>query len=163
MAGIQGVIPYYDDVLIVRKNEEDFMCKLREVLNRVRADGLRLKREKCIFGVRSIDFLGFNIDESGIRPLKSKVEAITKAPVPENKTELQAFLGLVNFYHTFLKNKATVAEKLHRLLDKNESWKWNEEHDRAFKNLKELLSSESFLAHYDESKHLILTCDASPY
>ncbi|KRX18868.1 Uncharacterized protein T07_3375, partial [Trichinella nelsoni] len=76
---------------------------------------------------------------------------------------LQAFLGLLNFYHSFLKNKATVAEPLHRLLDKNARWTWTGKHEKAFKDVKRLLSSDAVLTHYDGKKPLVLVCDASPH
>ncbi|KRY60377.1 Transposon Ty3-G Gag-Pol polyprotein [Trichinella britovi] len=83
----------------------------------------------------------FEIDATGIHPAKAKVQAIQDAPTPKNKQQLQAFLGLLNFYHSFLKDKATVAEPLHRLLDKKARWTWTSKHGKAFGD----------------------TCDASPH
>lgn len=68
-------------------------------------------------------------------------------------------LGLVNFYHAVLKNKANVAERLHRLLDKEVPFKWTKQHQQAFEAVKNLLSSETLLVHYSMEKPL--TCDAS--
>ncbi|XP_075730838.1 uncharacterized protein LOC119181585 [Rhipicephalus microplus] len=86
--------------------------------------GLKVKREKCQLGVAQVEFLGFRIDAEGIHPTPEKTQAILGAPRPSNKTELQAFLGLVNFYHAFLPHKATVVEPLHRLLDKKATFVW---------------------------------------
>ncbi|XP_060518103.1 uncharacterized protein K02A2.6-like [Cylas formicarius] len=118
LTGIPGVLPYYDDILIVGHSETDLDRKVREVLTRFREDGLNLRRDKCIFHTKSIEFLGFSISAEGIRPTKEKVKAIVNAPAPTNKTELQAFLGLINFYHVFLEDKATIANPLHDLLHK---------------------------------------------
>ncbi|KRY90554.1 Transposon Tf2-9 polyprotein [Trichinella pseudospiralis] len=129
VAGIQGVLPYFDDILIAASDE-------KELANR------------------------FEVDATGIHPAKAKVQAIHDAPTPKNKQQLQAFLGLLNFYYSFLKNKATVAEPLHRLLDKNARWTWTGKHEKAFKDVKRLLS---VLTHYDGKKPLVLVCDASPH
>lgn len=110
-----------------------------------------------------MNFLGYLVNGQGVRPTTEKVQAITQAPTPKNKEELQSFLGLLNFYHTFLYDKATVAEPLHRLLDKKATWRWTRQHDEAFKGVKKLLSSDSLLVHFDPSKPIVLTCDASPY
>ncbi|XP_058023851.1 LOW QUALITY PROTEIN: uncharacterized protein LOC131190532 [Ahaetulla prasina] len=107
--------------------------------------------------------LQFGVNKKGIHPTESKVKAIRKAPAPKNKAELQAFLGLVNFYAVFLKNKATVAEPLHRLLGKNTVWSWGKSEHRAFEAVKNLLSSDSLLIQYHNSLPLMLVCDASPY
>ncbi|XP_064469269.1 uncharacterized protein K02A2.6-like [Ornithodoros turicata] len=162
LKGIPRVVPYFDDVLIAAGSKVELAGRLHEVLQRIADAGLRLKRDKCRFGVTQVDFLGFVIDKDGVHPSKEKVKAIHEAPAPTNRQELQAFLGLLNFYHIFLKNKATVAEPLHRLLDKEALWEWTPLHAKAFEECKQLISSESVLHHYDESKPLVLTCDASP-
>uniref|UniRef100_A0A803JUZ6 Gypsy retrotransposon integrase-like protein 1 n=1 Tax=Xenopus tropicalis TaxID=8364 RepID=A0A803JUZ6_XENTR len=163
LSSLPGVVPYFDDVLIGADSVESLTERVRAVLKRFSDAGLKLKKEKCVFGVPSVDFLGYKVDAHGIHPTDTKVKAIHEAPIPKNKQELQAFLGLLNFYHSFLKDKATVAEPLHRLLDKNATWKWSALHEQAFSDAKRLLSSDSVLVHYDLNKPLTLTCDASPY
>lgn len=69
----------------------------------------------------------------------------------------------MNFYHAFLPHKATVAEPLHRLLDKKATFVWGQTQQRAFEGVKELLASNQVLTHYDEKQPLILACDAFPY
>ncbi|GBO23854.1 Transposon Ty3-G Gag-Pol polyprotein [Araneus ventricosus] len=163
LKGIPGVFPYFDDVLIFAATEEQLCNHLRLVLERLSESGIRANKNKCIFKTKAVEFLGFVIDASGIHPSDSKVRTIHEAPCPKNKTELQAFLGLLNFYHSFLKDKATIAEPLHRLLEKNAEWKWTSAHEKAFAAVKELLSSDSVLVPFNEKLPLILTCDASPY
>ncbi|KAG8176462.1 hypothetical protein JTE90_025031 [Oedothorax gibbosus] len=94
---------------------------------------------------------------------RSKVEAIHAAPIPTDKQQLQAFLGLINFYHSFLKGKASIAEPLHRLLDSDAKWVWLDSHTEVFNKLKNLISSDSVLVPFDETLPILLTCDASPY
>ncbi|XP_060774421.1 uncharacterized protein K02A2.6-like [Neoarius graeffei] len=125
--------------------------------------GLRLQKEKSIFAASQVEFLGFRVDKDGVRPTSEKVEAIQKVPSPQNKTQLQSFLGLLNFYSCFLPNKATVLEALHRLLDQSSTWHWNDEHEKAYTVAKQLLQADGVLTHYDESKPLAIACDASPY
>ncbi|KAL1236269.1 Uncharacterized protein TPS_07687 [Trichinella pseudospiralis] len=160
VAGIQGVLPYFDDILIAASDEKELANCLETVLHRFAKAGLRLKSDKCKFCLPRVEFLGFEVDATGIHPAKAKVQAIHDALTPKNKQQLQAFLGFLNFYHSLLKNKATVAEPLHRLLDKNARWTWTGKHEKAFKDVKRLLS---VLTHYDGKKPLVLVCDASPH
>ncbi|XP_072144697.1 uncharacterized protein [Dermacentor andersoni] len=88
---------------------------------------LRVNKDKCESNKPSIEFLGHKIDATGIHPSRSKTDAIHKAPAPTSKKELQAFLGLLNFYRSFLKGKTEVAEPLYRLLDDDHEWKWTVE------------------------------------
>ena len=70
---------------------------------------------------------------------------------------------MLAFYDRFLKNRATVAADLYELLQKNVPWEWKNRHKDAFKKLKKLVKESTVLAHYDENKPLLLSCDASPY
>ncbi|KAM8701369.1 hypothetical protein ACLKA7_000226, partial [Drosophila subpalustris] len=100
--GISGVLPYFDDIVIMGKSELELAERLNEVLSRFETAGLRLRKDKCEFGKPAIEFLGFKIDALGVRPSTGKVSAIQHAPTPKDKKQLQAFLGLINFYHAFL-------------------------------------------------------------
>ncbi len=163
LQGIPGTFPYFDDILIKGATMQELSQRFRAVLKRFSEAGILLKQDKCIIGAEKIEYLGYQVDASGIRPRSEKVEAIHNAPVPKKKEELQAFLGLLNFYHAFLRNKASVAEPLHRLLDKAVPWNWLPIHDEAFRRVKMLLSSDSLLAHFDPRLPITVTCDASPY
>ncbi|UYV80580.1 hypothetical protein LAZ67_19000797 [Cordylochernes scorpioides] len=162
LSGIDGVAVYLDDVLISGRDCDDLKRKTEKVLLRFRESGLRLKKEKCHFYVPEIEFLGMIIDHKGIHPSEEKLRAIKDARPPSNKRELMSFLGL-NYYERFLNNKATVAEPLHRLLDSNSPWKWNKEHQRSFAEVKNLISSKSVLAHFNEDLPILVNCDASEY
>lgn len=95
--GIPGVVPYFDDILVSDANLAELKEHLRGVLLRFKKAGLRLKRDKCQLAVQEVKFLRYKIDTSGLHPTFTKIQAIQNAPTPKNKTELQAFLGLLNF------------------------------------------------------------------
>lgn len=76
-------------------------------------------------------------------------------------TQLCSFIGLVNYYGKFLPNMSTLLAPLYQLLQKNT--KWTKIHKDTFQEIKRLLTSSQVLAHYDPSKELVLSCDASPY
>ncbi|KAJ8894076.1 hypothetical protein PR048_006686 [Dryococelus australis] len=76
-------------------------------------------------------------NKAKVQPDSEKVSAIHEAPEPKNKTEL--------------------------LLKGNTTWNFGPTEREAFTNCKTLLQATSVLAHYDENKPLVLTCDASPY
>ncbi|KAM5191470.1 uncharacterized protein ACMZJ9_018590 [Mantella aurantiaca] len=156
LQGIPGVVPYFDDVLVSAANNTELLDRLRAVLTRFREVGLKVKEEKCKIAVPQVEFLGYLIDASGLHPTQAKVQAIQEAPTPKNKTELQAFLGLLNFYSVLLPHKASIAEPLHRLLDKKRSWCWGRKEAAAFSAVKELLSSNSVLVQYNEKLPLVL-------
>ena len=163
LSGISGVGVFLDDVVVSGKTPQEHSAALEEVLRRLSDANLRLQRSKCRFGVRSVIYLGHHIGADGVRPTAEKVSAVESAPVPKGVKELQAWLGLINYYSKFLKDLATVLAPLYKLLKREQKWEWGPEQQKAFQAGKELLKSPQTLAHFDESAPVILACDASPY
>ena len=149
-------------MFVYAKTLDELIRRLKDVFIRLGNAGLKVKKEKCLFGVQEVEFLGFIVNKDGIKPSKKRCEDIHNFPESKNKKELQQFMGLLNFYSSFLKNKANIAEPLHRLLDNDKPCLWSNVHKVAFKDIKELLSSDSLLVHFDMNKPIILVCDASP-
>ncbi|XP_031353811.1 uncharacterized protein K02A2.6-like [Photinus pyralis] len=69
-------------------------------LFQVNEAGLRLNHGKCVFGQPSIRFLGKIIDAKGIRPDPAKLQTIRDLPRPDNVSQLRAFLGAINWFHS---------------------------------------------------------------
>ncbi|KAI7806716.1 hypothetical protein IRJ41_010699 [Triplophysa rosa] len=163
LKGISKVTVYLDDILLTGRDDQEHLSILEQVLQRLEECGLRLKRGKCKFLEKEVNFLGHKVDATGIHPVPEKVQAVQDARTPTSVSELKAYLGLLNFYNRFLPNLSTLLAPLHRLLKKEVNWSWKEEQEKAFKKSKELLQSNRVLVHYDEKKDLILSCDASAY
>lgn len=163
LSHLHHVCVYIDDILVTGTDEADHLNNLHAVLQTLEEAGLTLKQSKCKFGVPSVEYLGHIIDSDGLHPSEAKVKAIREAPTPTNVTELKSFLGLLNYYHKFLPDVATVLSPLHLLLRKDTPWKWTPDQEKAFQKAKTMLHSSSVLTHYDEKKPLVVACDASPY
>ena len=126
---LQGlpVACYLDDILIVAKTEEEHDQLLERTLERLEKAGERLRQEKCEFRLPELKYLGHRIDATGIHPTSEKVQAIKEAPVPQNVSQLRAFLGLVNYYTKFIPQAASLLTPLYKLLEKNCHWQWTDE------------------------------------
>lgn len=163
LAGMEGIGAYLDDIIVSGGDSEQHLQRLSALLDRLEKANLKVKRDKCIFAATSMEFLGYHVDGNGVSPTSHKVQAILGVSEPRNKRELQSFLGMISFYDKFLPDRATVADPLYRLLDKNSVWSWGPPQRLAWSKLKQMLSSSEVLAHYDDSRQLLLSCDASPY
>ena len=163
LSGLSGVVYYIDDILVTGRTREEHTKNLRAVLQRIREYGLRLKKSKCQFFMRELEFLGHSITPEGVKPTKSRVKSILEAPAPTNKQELQSFLGMLTYNAKFVPNMSHVLHPLNQLLRKNTPWVWRTKQQKAFEAAKSLLSQDTALAHYDVKRTLKLYCDASAH
>ncbi|KAL0828840.1 hypothetical protein ABMA28_003751 [Loxostege sticticalis] len=154
-------LAYLDDVIIPSKSISEGMDRLQLVLQLFKDAGLSLKPSKCFFFKRTVDFLGFEISESGIRPGGSKIEAIEKYPTPQNQHNIRQFLGLASFFRRFVPKFSIIAKPLTNLLKKNIPWVWGADQEQAFKSLKDELVQKPTLALYNPEAETELHTDAS--
>ena len=163
LSGMQNVFCYIDDILIATDTREQHMQTLTELFARLEKFNVRLNRDKCQFLEPCIKYLGHMLTADGIKPLQNKVDAIKNARRPGNISELKSFLGMVNYYGKFVPNLSSKLHPLYELLQHTMEWKWCTKCEEAFTYAKTMLASDHVLVHYDPSKPLVLSVDASPY
>ena len=160
LQGIPHVQVILDDMLITGPTEEKHLDNLEAVLQRLEDHGLRANLKKCAFFQDKIDFCGHTIDKNGLHEHVDKIKAITNIKKPENVTELQAFLGLVNYYRKFLPNIACVLRPLYKLTEKVQKFVWSEQCQKSFEKAKQLVASNVVLTHYDPDLPVVVQTDA---
>jgi len=96
------VVVYLDDILIFTKTEEEHTQAVRQVLQVLKENKLFLRPEKCEFYKQQIEYLGLVISENEVFMDLVKVTGVREWPIPENKTDIQAFLSFINFYQRFI-------------------------------------------------------------
>ena len=163
LKGIPKVIVRVDDILVTGKDDEKHYNNLGKVLETLSRAGLKLRKEKCKFMQSEVVYCGYVINGKGIKPVAYKVTTISNAPEAMEVGQLRAFLGMLNYYHKFLPDVATLLEPLHKLLQKGENWIWKDEQQQAFNKAKELLQLANLLIHFDPTKELTRASDASNY
>ncbi|CAK1593412.1 unnamed protein product [Parnassius mnemosyne] len=158
---IPGVMAYMDDIVIGAKTITEGIEKLHQVLNILREANLTLNLKKCHFFKTTIDYLGFEVSENGIRPGTRKTEAVLSFPTPRNPHEIRQFIGLASFFRKFIRNFATIARPLTSLTKANTPWTWGEDQIKSFLKIKEILTNRPVLAIYNPTYLTELHTDAS--
>ena len=74
----QNVEAYVDDIVVKSRKADDLVADLRIAFDCLRAKGVKLNPEKCVFGVPQGMLLGFIVSQRGIKPNPEKVSAITR-------------------------------------------------------------------------------------
>jgi hypothetical protein len=161
--GADGVLVYFDDILVFTDTWEKHLALLDKVFTRMKASFLSGKATKCKFGFKEVKFLGHLISDGTIRPLPDRVKAVAEMPAPVNAAELRSFLGMAQYYKDHVPNFANFAYPLFGLLKKNTPWEWTTARQAAFDNLKKALLGSKvlycpnhdlpFIVHTDASQH----------
>ena len=163
LAGLQwsSCLVYLDDLVIPGKTFLEHLAHLRNVFQRLREAGLKLKPSKCNFCLKKVEFLGHVVSAEGVRTDPGKTEKVATWPVPMSKRDVQQFLGLANYYRRFVKDFTTVAKPLHHLTEKTAKFEWTEKAQNAFEELRRRLVTAPVLEFPDYSKPFTLDTDAS--
>jgi hypothetical protein len=157
------VIIYLDDILIFSPNEEQHREDVRKVLQKLRQENLYAKKTKCEFFRREIAFLGHVISGEGIEPDPAKVTTVQKWPRLTHVKEVQSFIGLVNYYRTFIPDYAKIATPLTNLLRKDQPFEWKAEQEEAFIALKKALMTTPVLSIFNPHRPIEVHTDASNF
>ena len=83
-----------------------------------------------------IPFFGEVVSREGLQPDPQKIRALTEMPVPKNKRELQAFLGIINYLGKFSLGMSEVCEPLRKLMSSKTTWTWNASYQQLFDKAK---------------------------
>ncbi len=142
-----GVLVYLDDILIFSQTEDQHMQILKMVLDRLRKFGLQCRYDKCSFAVTEIEYLGFKLSHMGVRMDPRKVEILKNwSDMPKSKTDIRAFLGLVNYLKRFVKGLSNHSAILSSWSSENSREDWTDKHKHAMQSIKDLLCSDEVLA-----------------
>lgn len=162
LADIPGAAAYLDDILCYAKTQKEHDEVVRKVCARLQGFNFRIKIGKCDFNLPEVKYLGCIINGNGTSPDPDKISAITNMQAPTNISQLRSVLGSINYHSRYIKNLRQIRAPLDELTKKDTPWCWSEDCQRAFNDLKAILTSDLHLVHYDPSLKIIVSADASP-
>lgn len=163
LSDLDYTIAYLDDILVKSESVNEHKHHLRKVFERLRSYGFKVKENKCDFLLEEIKYLGHIVNKDGKKPDKNRASAIKDMPEPMDIKSLQSFLGLVSYYQDFIPDLHILRAPLNDLLKKEKPWLWTKECEQAFKKIKEKLTSDLFLVHFNPKLDIIVASDASTH
>jgi Reverse transcriptase (RNA-dependent DNA polymerase)/RNase H-like domain found in reverse transcriptase/Integrase zinc binding domain/Chromo (CHRromatin Organisation MOdifier) domain/gag-polyprotein putative aspartyl protease len=164
---------YLDDILIYSKTAAEHEEHLRAVLQILKDNNFYCKMSKCDFNKPEVKYLGHIVGRYGVKVDPAKVLAVSNWPQPTTVTEVQAFLGLANYFHRFIPDHSSITGPLSDLTKgpmtgkkrhRNSpaiSIQWNPACQLAFDTIKALLCAAPVLKLPDFSQPFEVMVDAS--
>jgi hypothetical protein len=136
---------YVDDIVVKTRKASDLLSDLETTFKCLRAKGVKLNPEKCIFGVPWGMLLGFIVSERGIEANPEKLAAVTNMGPMKDLKGVQRVKWCLAALSRFISRLGERGLPLYRLLRKTERFSWTPEAKEALRNLKALLTSAPIL------------------
>ena len=159
----EACLVFLDDIIVISSTFEQHLERLNDVFNRLGLANLKLKPSKCKHLQLRVKFLRSVVSAQGIEPDPDKLTAISDWPVPENLTEVRAFVGLASCYRRHVEGFSDIAKPLSELTKKNQPFVWGPDQQRAFELLKDRLTHSPVLAPPLPEGRYIIDTDASDF
>ena len=152
---------FIDDILCFSKSFDEHIQHLNELLGTLEQHGFKLAPGKSFFCRKSVTYLGYDINQHGVTPSLSHVEAIRTFPTPTNVKSLRTFIGAASYFSRHFADKGRYFGPLLALTKKHATFHWTDEHQMCFDTIKRVMSSKPLLIHPNFNKRFYLFCDAS--
>ena len=157
---------YLDDIIVHGKTTAEFLERLRKVFERIAKFKIKLKPNKCKFGLSQVEYCGRVISKDGLSMSAKKIASVMNFPEPVFAKQLKSFLGLANYFREFVPNHSTVVHPLQALIPeyrRSNRLIWNAEARLAFTAVKTLIDDCPTMYFLVPECEIFLHTDASDY
>ena len=162
ISGIPNVTKCIDDVLLWADNIEESFQQTAQWLDLCGRHGIILNPSKFIFAADTVEFAGFEITPTSVRPCGRFLNTISEFPRPKNITDVRSWFGVVNQV-SYASAMAKKMQPFRQLLKPGNTFEWNDELDNLFTKTKEAIVSdiEEGVQIYDPKRPTCLSTDWS--
>ncbi|KAK0582506.1 hypothetical protein LWI29_026330 [Acer saccharum] len=137
---------YVDDMLTKSITADRHTDDLRETFNVLVKYGIKLNPAKCVFGIPSGRFLGYQVHQRGIEVNPEKIQALAKMVSPRTLKDVQRLTGCLASLSRFIAKSTDRCLPFFKVLKKGKGVEWNEDCERAFQALKDYLGQAPLLS-----------------
>ena len=150
---------YMDDIIIFSTSLQEHISNLKLVLKKLRNTNFKIQLDKSEFLRKKVEFLGHVVTPDGVKPNPKKIKAIQNFTLSKTSKEIKSFLGLLGYYHPFIKNFAKITKPFTQCLKKGEKIEHTQEFVQTFNYCKNILCNDPILQYPDFDKPFNLTTD----
>jgi hypothetical protein len=134
-----------DDIVVKTRKADDLVSDLNIAFGCLRANGVKLKPEKCVFGVPRGMLLGYIVSQQGIEANPEKVATLERMGPIRDLKGVKKVLGCLASLSRFISRLGEKGLPLYRLLKKHERFSWTVEAQEALDKLKASLAHAPIL------------------
>ena len=149
----KNAITYSDDVFMQSQTKDEMFTVLEQYHKILQNKNLKAAPDKSHFFLRRVKFLGHNIEQNTITPLKTRIDAIQKLQPPTNKKKIQEFLGMLNFLCEYVYKMQLYLRRFYDILRQQNNFEWTTEHQTRFEEIKKLLTEQISTQFQTQNNH----------
>ena len=113
---LEGTFAYIDNVTVCGNNYTDHDRNLKKFMAAVEKYNLTLNKDKCFFGVDTINLLGYTVKKGSMSPDPERLKPLLKLPIPDIMRALKRALGMFAHYSQWI---ASFSNKIRPLVQTN--------------------------------------------
>ncbi|XP_073119612.1 uncharacterized protein [Henckelia pumila] len=151
-----------DAILVKTRTADQFITNLTQTFQTLKNYQLKLNPNKCTFGVRAGQFLGYMVTKRGIEVNPEKVQDIISMSSPRNIQEAQTLTRRITALAHFISRSADKSLSFFNELRKTKNFEWNEDSEKAFQDLKAFLKHLPVLNKPVQGEELFLYLAVTP-
>ena len=170
LSGMKGILNIIaDDIIVIGRGETlqaatvDHDRTVVELLGRLTQHNLKLNPDKIKFKSQVAPFMGHTLTPEGLKLSEQIATAILDMPQPQDKAATRRFVGTINYLSKFCPHLSDVIRPLRDLTHVKQDFLWADQHSRAFREAKELVSKAPCLRYFDVHAPVVLQVDSSEY
>ncbi|MBW0497668.1 hypothetical protein O181_037383 [Austropuccinia psidii MF-1] len=126
------LITYIDDIIVCSKTWEEYIYRLSRVLNKIQSLTMKISLKRFHFVFEELKALGHVVSGLSLGIDKLKVAAVVLKPIPQNKNEIQSFLGFAGYYRQHIKDFAPIERPLYKFCGKDKVFEMTVHRVKAF-------------------------------
>ena len=152
---------YIDDMLVKSTTVELHIAHMSEAFQILREYNMKLNPAKFAFGVSFEKFLGYIVNNRGIKVNPDKIKHVLDMLPPSNVKEVQRLTGRIVALSRFVSKASDKCQPFFQVIKK--SFQWDTHCEEAFSALKTYLSSPPILVSPFEGELLTLYLAVSDF
>ncbi|XP_050238331.1 uncharacterized protein LOC126687817 [Mercurialis annua] len=152
----RNVEAYVNDIIVKSLTAEEHAQDLEETFKVLNKFGMKLNPAKCAFGVKAGKFLGYLISQRGIEANPEKIQAVMNMKALQSVRDVQKLNGRVTALGRFISSSAKKCLPFFKQLRNMKKFKWDEDCQVAFEELKSFLTNPPLLSRPVAGENLYL-------
>lgn len=148
--------------MLISETFEEQIESLLWLADRLRQANLTINLKKSLFCRKQVPYLGYIVSQNGLEADPTKISSVIDLPIPKNRRDVRSVISCLSWYRRFIPNLSQIISPLTELTKESKiDFKWTDEADKAFTEVKRLMTTPPILSPPGFSKPFYIHADAS--